>query len=165
MAITIGTDAYIDVTGADSYFASRLYADAWTNATADDKERALRQATKAIDRQPLKGRPVDLSQALAFPRCYLAPDAPPSQYRFDLPAGWWCETEPPQAVVDACCEEALALLERGNSQRRILQQEGVQSASIGNLSETYTPGAGRGLLSQEARELLRPYLAGAVSIT
>lgn len=164
MAITVGIDAYIDVAGADTYFANRLYADAWTSATSGNKEKALRQATKAIDRQPLKGRPVDLSQPLAFPRCYLAPDASLSQYGFDRVAGWWCETEPPQAVVDACCEEALALLERGNSQRRKLQQEGVQSASIGSLSETYAPGAGRGLLSQEARELLRPYLAGAVTI-
>ena len=165
MAIIVGTAAYIDVAGADAYFANRLHADAWTSATAGDKEKALKQATKVIDRQPLKGRPVDLSQPLAFPRCYLAPDAPPSQYRFDLLAGWWCETELPEAVVDACCEEALALLERGNSQRRKLQQEGVQSASIGSLSETYAPGSGRGLLSQEARELLRPYLAGAVTIT
>lgn len=165
MAIVVGTDAYIDITGADTYFAGRLYADAWTNATDTDKEKALKQATKTIDRQPLKGRPVDLSQPLAFPRCYLAPGAPLSQYRFDLLPGWWCETEVPQAVKNATCEEALALLERGNSQRRKLQQEGVQSASIGNLSETYAPGSGRGLISQEAKELLRPYLAGAVGIT
>lgn len=165
MAITVGVDSYIDIAGADAYFAGRLYSDTWTNATNIDKEKALKQATKAIDRQPLKGRPVDLSQALAFPRCYLSPDAPPLQYRLDLPAGWRCESEPPQAVVYACCEEALALLERGNSQRRKLQQEGVRSVSIGSLSETYAPGSGRGLLSQEAKELLRPYLAGAVQIT
>lgn len=165
MAITVGVDSYIDIAGADEYFAGRLYADAWTNATNENKEKALKQATKAIDRQPLKGRPVYLDQPLAFPRCYLAPGAPPSQYRFDLLPGWWCETEVPQAVKDACCEEALALLERGNSQRRKLQQEGVRSASIGSLSETYAPGSARGLLSQEAKELLRPYLVGAVQIT
>lgn len=163
--LTVGQDSYIDTAGADEYFAGRLYSDAWTNATESDKEKALKQATRIIDRQPLKGRPVYLGQPLAFPRCYLAPGAPPSQYRFDLLPGWWCETEVPQAVKDACCEEALALLERGNSQRRKLQQEGVQSAGIGNLSETYAPGSGRGLLSQEAKELLRPYLAGAVQIT
>ena len=68
-------------------------------------------------------------------------------------------------MKEACCEIALALLERGNSQRRKLQQEGVQSFSLGNMSETYTPGAGRGLLSQEAKELLKPWLIGAVMIT
>lgn len=165
MAIIVGTDAYIDIAGADAYFAGRLYSDAWTNATDIDKEKALKQATKAVDRQPFKGRPVYLDQPLAFPRCYLTPGTPPSQYRFDLLPGWWCETGVPQAVKDACCEEALALLERGNSQRRKLQQEGVLSVNIGNLSENYALGSGRGLLSQEAKELLRPYLAGAVGIT
>jgi hypothetical protein len=67
-------------------------------------------------------------------------------------------------VKEACCEEALTILERGNSQRRKLQQEGVQSFSIGNLSETFAAGAGKGLLSQEAKELLRPWLIGAVMI-
>jgi hypothetical protein len=164
MAITVGADAYIDIAGADGYFSSRLYSDTWTNAADTDKEKALKQATRVIDRQPLKGRPVDLDQLLAFPRCYLAPGAPPSQYSFDTPPGWWCEVEVPRAVKNATCEEALALLERGNSQRLNLQQEGVQSFSIGNLSETYAPGSGRGLLSREAKELLRSYLAGAVGI-
>jgi len=45
-----------------------------------------------------------------------------------------------------------------------LQQEGVQSFTLGNMSETYAPGAGRGLLSQEAKELLRPWLLGGVNI-
>jgi len=67
-------------------------------------------------------------------------------------------------VKEACCEEALAILESGNSQRRKLQQEGVQSFTLGNMSETYAPGAGRGLLSQEAKELLRPWLLGGVNI-
>ena len=61
-------------------------------------------------------------------------------------------------------EEALALLERGDSQRRKLQAEGVVSMNIGGLSETYAVGSGRGLLSQEAKELLRPWLLGAVNI-
>jgi len=94
---------------------------------------------------PLRGRKTDLHQPLAFPR--------------------YPDTELPEAVKEACCEEALALLERGNSQRRKLQQEGVQSFSLGNMSETFAAGAGKGLLSQEAKELLRPWLIGAVMIT
>ncbi len=162
--LTVGVDSYVDIAGADAYFAGRLYTDAWNTATPEQKEKALKQATRAIDRLPLIGRPVDLAQPLAFPRCYLAPGAPPSERRFDLPAGWWCETEVPQAVKDATCEEALALLERGNSERRRLQQEGVTSMSLGGLSESYAPGAGRGLISVEAQELMRPYIAGAVGI-
>jgi len=143
--ITVGENSYIDIAGADEYFSGRLHAGSWGETDNSTKEAALKQATKAIDRQPLRGRKTNPEQELAFPR---HPD-----------------TEVPEAVKEACCEEALALLERGNSQRRKLQQEGVQSFSLGNMSEVYVPGAGRGLLSQEAKELLRPWLLGGVFIT
>lgn len=142
--ITVGENSYIDIDGADEYFAGRLHAESWSGADSETKEKALKQATKEIDRQPLTGRKAADDQALAFPR--------------------YPDEEIPVAVEEACCEVALALLERGNSQRRKLQQEGVQSFTLGNMSETYAPGAGRGLLSQEAKELLRPWLLWAVKI-
>lgn len=142
--IEVGENSYIDIDGADEYFAGRLHAESWSGADSETKEKALKQATREIDRQPLTGRKATDTQALAFPRY---PDA-----------------EIPEAVKEACCEVALALLERGNSQRRKLQQEGVQSFTLGNMSESYAAGAGRGLLSQEARELLQPWLLGAVNI-
>ena len=145
MSITVGKNSYIDIEGANEYFENRLHAESWGQADDETKEKALRQATKTIDRQPLRGRKTETGQALAFPR--------------------YPDTEVPEVVKEACCEEALALLERGNSQRRKLQQEGVQSFTLGNMSETYVAGDGRGLLSQEAKELLRPWLIGAVMIT
>ena len=145
MAFIVGQNSYISIEEANEYFAGRLYAESWGETSDADKEKALRQATKEIDRQLLKGRKATDTQELAFPR--------------------YPDTEVPEAVKEACCEIALALLERGNSQRRKLQQEGVQSFTLGNMSETYAPGAGKGLLSQEARELLRPWLLGGVFIT
>ena len=139
------SESYCTIEYADEYFKNRLHAESWGETSEADKEKALRQATKTIDRQLLRGRKTNPEQELAFPR---HPD-----------------TEVPEAVKEACCEEALALLERGNSQRRKLQQEGVQGFTLGNLSETYAPGAGRELLSQEAKELLRPWLLGAVNVT
>ena len=143
--ITVGENSYIDIEEANEYFAGRLHAESWDGADSSTKEKALKQATKIIDRQRLNGRKTNPSQPLVFPR--------------------YPDKEIPEAVKEACCEEALALLERGNSQRRKLQQEGVQSFTLGNMSETYAPGAGKGLLSQEAKELLRPWLLGAVNIT
>lgn len=143
--ITVGENSYIDIDGADEYFAGRLYAESWSGADSETKEKALRQATREIDRQPLRGRKSDREQTLAFPR--------------------YPDTEIPKEVQEACCEEAFAILESGNSQRRKLQQEGVQSFTLGNMSETYAPGAGRGLISQEAKELLRPWLLGGVNIS
>ena len=136
--------SYCTIEYADEYFAGRLHAESWGETSDADKEKALQQATKEIDRQLLKGLKATDTQELAFPR--------------------YPDTEVPETVKEACCEIALALLERGNSQRRKLQQEGVQSFSLGNMSETYTPGAGRGLLSQEAKELLGPWLLGSVNI-
>ena len=143
--ITVGENSYIDIEEANEYFSGRLHADIWRETDNSTKEAALKQATRTIDRQLLKGRKATDIQELAFPR--------------------YPDTEVPEAVKEACCEIALALLERGNSQRRKLQQEGVQSFSLGNMSETYTPGAGRGLLSQEAKELLGPWLLGSVNIS
>ena len=137
--------SYVNLIEANEYFSNRLHADAWAEASDADKEKALAMATKAIDRQPLRGRKTETGQALAFPR--------------------YPDTEIPEVVKEACCEEALAILERGNSQRKKLQQEGVQSFTLGNMSETYIAGAGKGLLSQEAKELLRPWLIGVVMIT
>jgi hypothetical protein len=136
--------SYCTIEEANEYFAGRLHAESWGETSDEDKEKALRQATKAIDRQLLKGRKATDTQELAFPR--------------------YPDTEVPEAVKEACCEIALVLLERGNSQRHKLQQEGVQSFTLGNMSETYAPGAGRGLISQEAKELLRPWLLGGVNI-
>ena len=142
--ITVGENSYIDIEEADEYFTGRLHAESWGETDNSTKEAALKQATRAIDRQPIRGRKSNKDQTLAFPR--------------------YPEIEIPEAVKEACCEEALALLERGNSQRRKLQQEGVQSFTLGNMSETYAPGAGRGIMSQEAKELLKPWLLGAVMI-
>ena len=144
MSITVGENSYIDIEEADEYFTGRLHAESWGETDNSTKEAALKQATRAIDRQPIRGRKSNKDQTLAFPR--------------------YPEIEIPEAVKEACCEEALALLERGNSQRRKLQQEGVQSFTLGNMSETYAPGAGRGIMSQEAKELLKPWLLGAVMI-
>lgn len=137
--------SYCTIEYADEYFSGRLHAESWFEADESTKEKALKQATRAIDRQLLRGKKTNPEQELAFPR--------------------YPDTEVPEAVKEACCEEALALLERGNSQRRRLQQEGVQSFSLGNMSETYATGAGKGLLSQEAKELLRLWLLGGVFIT
>ena len=140
--------AYVTTEEAAAYFAGRLHVDPWTETGDSDKQAALTMATRVIDRLLLQGRKADPEQALAFPR--------------------YPDTEVPTPIKDACCEEALALLERGKSQRKALQAEGVVSVTVGSVSETYAAGgsaAARGLLSLEARELLRPWLLGAVAIT
>lgn len=152
MSLVIGENSYVDVTEADAYFVDRLYSDVWGNAVQQDKERALIMATKKIDRQPLRGIKADPSQKLQFPR---------AMYSYDS-GGLIVETEISQAVKDATCEEALAILQ-GIPKRIELQQQGVKAFTMSDVSETYT-GSLKKLLSQEAIELLAPYLAGSVAI-
>lgn len=167
--IIVGTNSYLSMEEAVAYFNNRLYADAWNNSNDDDRARSLITATASIDRMTYKGRKKDSNQILQFPRAYRINPLYHPQVIGNLPdyenvEGWYLEKEVSERVKASCCEEALAILERGNNQRRKLQAEGVRSYSIGKLSETFVAGAGKGLLSTESKDLLRPYLAGSVRI-
>lgn len=170
MSLQVGVNSYLDVASADAYFSDRLGAEAWDALTDAQKAQALVTATRRLERLPYVGAKKDQAQALAFPRCYppTGLPIPPAQNSFDDPlyAGWYCESDVPQAIKDAVCEEALALVSIGKSQRLELIAQGVKSFSLGRLSETFgaAPKGLGGLLSLEARELLRPYVAGAVGI-
>jgi len=153
----IYTTDYITVEEGDTYFETRLYSSAWTNADPADQASAIRMATQAINGLPFKGRKYDPDQANAFPRYIPYPRG-----------GYYLAEEDgsvPQLVKDACCEECLELLTSGNSNRRKLQNEGVTSFRISELSETFaTPSEVPRLTSFVARQILKPFLAAGVPI-
>lgn len=175
MALTVGVDSYVDLTGAAAYFAGRLYTDAWDAASDGVREKALRQATREVDRQPFIGRKAAADQVLEFPRCYIAdPRAPgySTERTFVILTGEYCEADVPQAVKDAVCEQALALLSMTayDRERERAHAAGVIGGSIGEANEYSSAEIIRAKmrgarLCPEARQLLLPYLAGAVSIT
>jgi hypothetical protein len=169
------TSSYITTTElADAYFANdpRTSAIAFLALTTDQKAWYLQRATKIMDALPLKGStyyyidktsPSSDEQELQFPRVIN-----------EMVVSWDDSTSAavvPQEVKDACCEESLALYgfyvsSPGDQKRRKLQDQGVTSFSIGKLSETYG-GIGaaakwKGLHSQEAYDLMKQYIAGAV---
>jgi hypothetical protein len=148
--------SYITVDDADIYFGDRYGADQWRAATEVHKAQALATATRHIDMQRLRGRKTDDAQPLAFPRAVYWRGA------------WNAETEIPEAVTAATCEEALAILSQ-DTQRAERQREGLTSVSIGDASESYSAEAlartqSGELLSAQAKLLLRPWLQGAVPI-
>ena len=152
----IHTADYIDHTGADTYFGTRLYAALFTAATDGDKESALHMATQAINCLPLKGWKADpATQVNAFPR-YIP-----------LARGGFMGdgVTVPQAVIDACCEEALEIITTGNNSRRSLQDQNVASFKMLDLSETFAPSPGQPTLtSRVARQMMRPFMAAGVPI-
>ena len=165
--------AYITPALATVYFATRLYAEKWTAATAAEKLAALTMAQQAVDAQPYIGIRASVVLAPGYGYSATNENAFPRYYEVrrntfsGSPAIF--ESVPvtdlivPQCVKDAVCEEALALLRFGDSERIRLQGQGVTSASRGDLHETYAPR--NGLISLEARALLRPWIMGVVPLT
>ena len=97
MTLTVGTDTYISVTDADTYFGNRHYATTWTGS---DKEKALRMAARAIDRENFLGTIATITQVQAWPRAGVVD----SEGRAIDPAAI------PQAIKDGQCELALSYL-------------------------------------------------------
>ena len=106
MTLIVGETSYVDVATASAYLADHIDGAAWTAASEGQKSAALVSASRAIDRLPLRGAPVDADQHLAFPR------------KERTGYGWSVQSAVPQAVLDATCEEALALLDGEKRQRR-----------------------------------------------
>jgi len=156
--------AYVTLVEAATYFATCLYTEKWAAATPNEKTAALTMAQREIDVLPLIGTKAVNTQLNQFPRAYVVrTDA------FNMTSPTVFSTYGtvdliiPQAVRDATCEEALAILKYGDSERVRLQEQGVTSASRGDLNETYAPR--HGLISPAARELLRPWVQGVVNLT
>lgn len=167
--IIVGTNSYISVSDADAYFNLRLFSEVWTAAPEDTKAQALIMATSRIDRLTLKGKKVNTDQKLKFPRAFYNAakfnpnDINDAQQYIKSNYGWLTESDIPDAVKNATCEEAVALL-KGIPKRVELQHQGVQSFSLAYaLSETYT-GKKIKLLSPDALDLMRPYILGGASI-
>lgn len=173
VSIVVNSNSYISLADAKTYVTTSFSKHtAWDAATDDNKSLALIQATKRIDRGIYRGVKTISSQTLQFPRAirtdYNRNDVP--SLNITLDNNWVVESSTSQRVLDACCEEAIALLENASDAnsdtREQLQAQGVKSFSLGNLSETYnvTNQTSTKILSKEARELLSYYTVGGIMI-
>lgn len=134
------------VSDGDNYLQGRLFAEAWFAATPDTKEAALSHATKIIDALSFRGLKVTTNQVLSWPRILEQGSDPIT----------------PQAVYDACCEIALALVSGINPENEF---RNVSKASQGYGALRHTkdttkvdPHFVHGVPSITAWNYLRPYL-------
>lgn len=156
---------YGTVDDATSYFADRLYS-TWADAATDDQPKALLAATRIIDSLCFKGqkhavwqawqvchwpyrptaeaiREASLSQPLEFPR-----DS---------------DTIPPEDILHACYEIAMALLDGRDPEQELLSLA-VSQQTYGPVQLTYSRDSEQfehlrnGVPSLAAWRLLRPYL-------
>jgi len=181
MAIVVNTDTYISVVDADLYMANSYVSTStelvtWNALSDGDKEIHLKNATKRIDRQIIRGIKAVDSQTLEFPRaikgnCNYYYDTNVTGVNVNKYYGYVVEEEVAQCVKDAQVEEAMTLSVEGTSlsSRSKLQQQGVKEFTLGDLTEKYGTGLSSSynstqFISNTAKELMKYYLAGSVSI-
>lgn len=137
------TTPYTSRAEGDTYFSGRLNTDCWDDASDADKDKALLQATRAMDRLNYRGEKTDADQELQFPRGgdLLVPD--------DIKA--------------ACAEEALALLE-GKDPEMERESLSIKSQEFGKAKVGFDKSTGRpmnilnGIMSATAWSYILPYL-------
>lgn len=145
---------YVDVEYANSYVAQHLLSTdalriSWENTSLSDKEVLLRQSYGQLELLPFKGRKYSSEQTSSFPR--------------------WPSQEIPEIVKAAQVENALILSDGSIAEEdkfyANLERHGVQSYSIGNLSESLG-GATKAyaLVSSKASLMLKPFISGGYGI-
>lgn len=104
MTLTVGTNSYLSVADADSYWSARNNS-TWSGASTAAKEKALIEATQYIDGSyDFVGVMTDLDQTLAWPRAGAYITSGPFKGRS------YDSDEIPQCVKDACAELAFQAL-------------------------------------------------------
>jgi hypothetical protein len=151
MPLIPGTDSYASLAEADTYVTDHYLSTdpirvAWEALDDADKEALLRGSCLAIESLAFTGIKLNFSQPLQFPR---QPDAVYDSFHRDWQNIDWSYVDYvsedlvagviPQEVKYAQTETALAMTSTNSSdvQRLKLQQQGVTSFRIGDLSETY----------------------------
>ena len=153
---------YVTVAEASEYIQTRYAStdelrQAWEAMDEADQAVYLQKSFDAINILPFRGRKYAAGQEAAFPR--------------------WPDPEVPLAIKYAQIENALTLTDTGAQEDAAfyekMWQYGVESYSIGNLSESSSNGswgrscsstAARSVTSAQALNLLQPYLMGGFSI-
>lgn len=143
----IPTTAYLTIEQAQVYFDERLNNDAWDDSSTVDKNVALKQATRLIDRLSFAGDKTDSAQANQFPR-----------------GG---DTTIPDDIEIACCEIAYAILDDADLELDYESQR-MSSETYGKVRAVYTSDLDNhilcGIPSIIAWRHLIPYLRGNETI-
>lgn len=153
MSITVGTNAYISISDADSYHSARGNS-SWASLDDTAKEYALIKATNWLDafyRLLWRGTRADYSQGLAWPRSGVED---PDGYYVD-------DSSIPQGVKDAVCEMAYKIAV--NSEDPFEDEEpGIASEKVGPISIAYD-GKSRRKKYPYIRELISGLIKGSSS--
>jgi hypothetical protein len=161
---TVGSasaNSYVTLAEADSYMEARLNSTSWDDATTDNQNRALVEASRELTSRAWAGRRTDDTQALSWPRQWAHdPDNPIYAY-FDTDVI-------PQRVKDATCELAFQFILAGTTDVAALEgTAGIKSETVGPISVEYdTYSRAKGLARYpRVMDYIRPLLATAAATT
>ena len=102
-------NSFTTLAEANTFMTARLNASSWeTDASDDDKNRALVEATRFLSALRWQGTTVDTTQALTWPRQWVTdPDNPTLDY--------FSTTAIPERVKDATMELAFQFIKQGTT--------------------------------------------------
>ena len=151
MALLKGTNSYVTLAEANSYFENRLNVAAWTEASDPEKNQALVTATSVLNDEKWVGTAISDSQLLAFPRA--------GSY-FDPRLGYDVSLSDsvPDRIITATYELAYHLLNNED----VLDDAGtVSSVQVGPISLNIKTIAV--IIPPTVKRLIRPLLVNAGS--
>lgn len=146
--MSLNLSSYLTVQEAAVYFETRLDTWAWDEATLGNRDKALKQSTRIVDRYNYKGKKTDASQEHQFPRG---------------------SSDIPDDILIAVCEIAVSLLEGVDPDLEIenlsVIHQGIASAKT-TYNRTFAPEhLANGCPSNTAWMHLKPYLRDAEAVS
>lgn len=152
LTATVGgasSNSYVATADGDTYFDERLNASAWTDADADDKERAVIMATRRLDQEDYRGEKNTTGQALKWPRIAA----------FDEDGEEYASDAIPEFLKQATYELALRFLNDGTTDT--LADTGLEqfkTAKVGPLEVEINHAQRAGELPENVHRLIRHVL-------
>ena len=152
--------SYVTIQEAQDYFTNRLHSGLWDNTSVQNRQKALAEATAAIDRLRFVGdkNTVYVSRLAggdddALTAAFVAQE-------LEFPRG--TDEDIPSDIIAACCEEAFSRLD-GKDPDEELENLAVSNQGYASVRTTYDRSfvhehLNAGIVSPRAWRFLKPYL-------
>jgi hypothetical protein len=140
------SDSFINVSDANTYFLERLHTDVWDDLDSGEKEKALKWATKILDRLPWAGSKVTDTQALRWPRSSVS----------DLDGVYFDEAAIPYFLEQATCELGMALAEADRTKDNSAEQ--LRALVVGPIKLDFNNDYVQDVFPETVKEIISPFL-------
>lgn len=160
LAVSSTMPSYVTLSEAQEYFANRLHSGLWDTSPVSERNKALAEATVAIDTIRYAGVRASVYATIQAGGDDDAILAAIADQVLEFPRG--SDTVVPQAIKDACCEEAFSRLDGKNPDEE-LEDLAVVSQGYSSVRTTYDRTFAQehlnaGIVSPRAWRFLKPFI-------